>query len=198
MPIELVLKPTYLFLFLCVTELLLWRITRVDPGYEKKDRGSLNIIFLVVIISAQLAKLSAVYLPQFSFVGALGLDALGKTVYYWAGLCIFASGVVLRWFSVFYLGHLYTFEVAIARDHQVISRGPYRYLRHPAYTGSLLSFIGIGICAGNFLSLILFTLPIFYALLHRIKIEEAALSEALGAAYLDYAKKTPRLIPLVY
>ena len=198
MPIELVLKPTYLFLFLCVTELLLWRITRVDPGYEKKDRGSLNIIFLVVIISAQLAKLSAVNLPQFSFVVALGLDALGKTAYYWAGLCIFASGVVLRWFSVFYLGHLYTFEVAIARDHQVISRGPYRYLRHPAYTGSLLSFIGIGICAGNFLSLILFTLPIFYALLHRIKIEEAALSEALGAAYLDYAKKTPRLIPLVY
>ena len=198
MPIELVLKPIYLFLFLCLTELLLWRITRVDTGYEKKDRGSLSIIFLVVIISAHLAKLSAIYLPQLGFVAILSLDGLSKTAYYWVGLFIFSSGLMLRWFSVFYLGHLYTFEVAIARDHQVISRGPYRYLRHPAYTGSLLSFIGIGICAGNFLSLILFTLPIFCALLHRIKIEEAALTEALGEAYLDYASKTARLIPFVY
>ena len=198
MPIELVLKPTYVFLFLCLTELLLWRITRVDPGYEKKDRGSLSIIFLVVIVSAHLAKLSAIYLPQFGFVGVLGVDALGKTAYYWVGLCLFAIGLMLRWFSVFYLGRLYTFEVAIAGDHQVVNRGPYRYLRHPAYTGSLLSFIGIGICAGNFLSLLLFTLPIFCALLHRIKIEEAALTEALGEAYLDYASKTARLIPFVY
>lgn len=198
MPIELVLKPTYVFLFLCLTELLLWRITRVDPGYEKKDRGSLSIIFLVVIVSAHLAKLSAIYLPQLGFVDVLGLDAVGKAAYYWAGLCVFAIGLMLRWFSAFYLGRLYTFEVAIAGDHQVVNCGPYRYLRHPAYTGSLLSFIGIGICAGNFLSLLLFTLPISCALLHRIKIEEAALSEALGEAYLDYASKTARLIPFVY
>lgn len=198
MPIELVLKPSYLFFFLCFTELLLWRITRVDPGYEKKDRGSLNTIFLVVIISAHLAKLSALHLPQFGFVGMLSVDAASMKVWYWAGLLVFVGGLILRWLSVFYLGHLYTFEVAIARDHQVISSGPYRYLRHPAYTGSLLSFIGIGICAGNLLSLALFTLPICWALLHRIKIEEAALSEALGEAYLRYAKKTSRLIPFVY
>lgn len=198
MSIELILKPSYLFFFLCFTELLLWRITRVDPGYEKKDRGSLSIIFLVVIISAHLAKLSALHLPQFAIADMLGLHANSMMILYLAGLFVFVSGLVLRWFSVFYLGHLYTFEVAIAHDHQVINTGPYRYLRHPAYTGSLLSFIGIGICAGNFLSLALFTLPICGALLHRIKIEEAALCEALGENYLDYASKTSRLIPFVY
>ena len=198
MSIELILKPSYLFFFLCFTELLLWRITRVDPGYENKDRGSLSILFLVVIISAHLAKLSALHLPQFGLVGMLGVDAASMKIWYWAGLLVFGSGLILRWFSVFYLGHLYSFEVAIARDHQVISSGPYRYLRHPAYTGSLLSFIGIGICASNFLSLALFTLPVFCALLHRIKIEEAALLDALGENYRAYASKTSRLIPLVY
>ncbi len=197
-PIELMLKPSYLFFFLAFTELVLWRVTRSDPGYEKKDQGSLYVIFLVIIFSAHLAKLSAQHLPQLGMAFLLGLDVASRRAVYCVGLFIFASGLALRWFSVFYLGRLYSFEVTIANDHQVINTGPYRYLRHPAYSGSLLSFFGLGICTGNFLSLLLFTLPIGWALLHRIKIEEVALSDALGKNYTDYAEKTSRLIPFVY
>ena len=200
MPIELVhmLKPSYLFFFLVFTELVLWRITRPDPGYEKKDRGSLYIIFLVIILSAHVAKLSAQHLPQLGMALLLGLNEASMRAVYGVGLFAYASGLALRWFSVFYLGRLYSFEVAIANDHQVINTGPYRYLRHPAYSGSLLSFFGLGMCAGNFVSLLLLTLPIGWALLHRIKIEEAVLTEALGKSYIDYVSKTARLIPFVY
>ena len=200
MPIDFfpLLRPSYLFFFLVVTELLLWRITRPDPGYEKKDRGSLIVLILVIAVSAHLAKLSAQHLPQLGMAFVLGLNVASMQVVYWFGLFVFFSGLVLRWFCVFYLGHLYTYEVAIADDHQVISTGPYRYLRHPAYSGSLLSFFGLGICAGNFLSLLLFTIPIAWALLHRIRIEETALTLALGNNYTNYANKTSRLIPFVY
>lgn len=200
MPIELIqmLRPSYLFFFLAFTELVLWRITRPDPGYEKKDRGSLYIIFLVIILSVHLAKLSAQHLPQLGMAFLLGLSEANMRAVYSVGLFAYACGLALRWFSVFYLGRLYSFEVAIANDHQVINTGPYRYLRHPAYSGSLLSFFGIGICAGNFVSLLLLTLPIGWAFLHRIKIEEAALSDALGKNYTEYAAKTSRLIPFVY
>lgn len=198
MPIESTLKPSYLFFFLAFTELVLWRITRLDSGYEKKDRGSLYVIFLVIIVSAHLAKLSAQHLPQLGISSLLGLNVASMRTLYCVGLLVFVSGMALRWFSVFYLGRLYTFEVAIANDHRVISTGPYRYMRHPAYSFSLLSFFGLGICADNFLSLLLFTLPISWALLHRIKIEEAALTDALGRHYTDYALKTSRLIPYIY
>jgi protein-S-isoprenylcysteine O-methyltransferase Ste14 len=173
-------------------------MTRPDAGQDKRDRGSLYIIFFVIAISAHLAKLSAQHFPQLGIASSLGLSVEGARVLYGAGLFAFASGIVLRWFTVFYLGRLYTFEVAIADDHRVISTGPYRYMRHPAYSCSLLSFLGLGICADNFLSLLLFTLPIAWALLHRIKIEEAALTTALGRNYTDYAAKTSRLIPYIY
>lgn len=198
MPIELALKPSYLFFFLAFTELVLWRITRPGAGYAKKDRGSLYTIFLVIAVSAHLAKLSAEHVPQLGTALLLGLDAAGMRALYGVGLFAYASGMALRWFSVFYLGRLYTFEVAIADNHQVICTGPYRYMRHPAYSSSLLSFFGLGICAGNFLSFLLFTLPVAWVLLHRIKIEEAALTEALGSSYTDYAAKTARLVPYVY
>lgn len=192
------LRPSHLFFFLVFTELVLWRITRPDPGYEKKDQGSLPILFLVIIVSAHLAKLSALHIPQLGMAFLLGLSDTSTRALYCVGLFAYTSGLALRWYSVFYLGRLYTYEVTIANEHQVISTGPYRYLRHPAYSGSLLSFFGLGICAGNFLSLLFLTLPICWALLHRIKIEEAALSTALGKSYIDYTLKTSRLIPFVY
>lgn len=198
MPIALTLKPSYLFFFLAFTELVLWRMTRLGAGYEKKDRGSLYTIFLVIVVSAHLAKLSAEHLPQLGIALLLGLDTAGMRVLYGVGLFAFASGMALRWYSVFYLGRLYTFEVAIADNHHVICTGPYRCMRHPAYSGSLLSFLGLGICAGNFLSFLLFSLPVAWVLLHRIKIEEAALTQALGRNYTDYAAKTARLIPYLY
>ncbi len=198
MPIELLLRPSYLFFFLAFTELVLWRMTRPDSGHQKKDRGSLYVIFLVIVISAHAAKLSAQYLPQWGMAFLLGWNAANMRALYCVGLFVFAIGMVLRWFSVFYLGRLYTFEVAIANDHSVISTGPYRYMRHPAYSCSLMSFVGLGICSGNFLSLLLLTIPIAWALLYRITIEEAALTEALGKDYTDYAARTARLIPYVY
>ena len=192
------LAPSYLFFFLAFTELLLWRMTRPTAGHQKKDRGSLYILFVVIAVSAHVAKLSAQHLPQMGMAVVLGWGAASMRALYCVGIAVFASGLALRWFSVYYLGRLYTFEVAIADDHQVIRTGPYRYLRHPAYSGALLSFVGLGICTGNFLSFLWFTAPVAWALLYRIRVEEAALTEALGRSYVDYAKKTARLIPYVY
>ena len=75
--------------------------------------------------------------------------ALGPTAMkylYGAGLVLFAAGLSLRWYSVVYLGRLFTYDVAIAADHRVVDSGPYRYIRHPAYSGSLLTFVGLGVC----------------------------------------------------
>jgi len=111
---------------------------------------------------------------------------------------VFLAGLALRWYAIAYLGRSFTFDVAVAADQHVIDTGPYRRIRHPAYTGSLLSFVGLGLCGGNALSLVVLVAPIAWAFLHRIGIEEAALTAALGSRYSAYAARTKRLVPFVY
>ena len=114
------------------------------------------------------------------------------------GAGLFAFGLILRWSSIIYLGRFFTIDVAIADDHKVIDTGPYHHIRHPSYTGALMLWLGMGICSGNFLTLLIILLPPAIAILHRIAIEETALSDALGSHYTDYMSKTKRLIPYLY
>jgi protein-S-isoprenylcysteine O-methyltransferase len=80
----------------------------------------------------------------------------------------------------------------------VVDSGPYRLVRHPSYSGSLIAFLGLGICSENYLSLLVLLLPVTLAFLRRISIEEAALNEALGSDYKAYTARTRRLIPWIY
>jgi protein-S-isoprenylcysteine O-methyltransferase Ste14 len=78
----------------------------------------------------------------------------------------------------------------------VVTSGPYRWIRHPSYTGALLTLLGILVCCLNWLSFFALLLAIAgYA--YRIRVEEAALAEGLGDAYRDYMRRTRRLIPFI-
>lgn len=79
----------------------------------------------------------------------------------------------------------------------MIDTGPYRFIRHPSYTGALLAFVGFGCCLGNWMS-ILCVLPILGAFLWRMRVEERALIDALGEDYRAYMRRTKRLIPFIY
>ena len=114
------------------------------------------------------------------------------------GLLLMASGQLLRWWSIATLGRLFTINVAIRRDHRVIDSGPYRAIRHPAYTAILLFHLGAGLCLGNALSLAVLTIPTTAVLLRRIRVEESVLLENLGTAYRTYVSRTKRLIPRIY
>jgi len=91
-----------------------------------------------------------------------------------------------------------TVNVTIGEDHQLIQQGLYRYIRHPSYSGSLLSFFGLGMALGSWLSFLIIFFPILCSFLYRISVEEEALSNSFGSRYEDYRRKTRRLIPLVY
>jgi protein-S-isoprenylcysteine O-methyltransferase Ste14 len=74
----------------------------------------------------------------------------------------------------------------------------YRFVRHPAYAGSLISFLGLGHYFSNYLSILVISVPICVAFLHRVHIEEEALIHAFGSEYLDYCASTKRFIPGIY
>jgi protein-S-isoprenylcysteine O-methyltransferase len=116
----------------------------------------------------------------------------------WLSLALFTCGLALRWYSIRYLGRYFTVSVAIHSGHEIIDTGPYRHIRHPSYTGALLAFLGIAVGLNNWVALPLMMIPITWAFLRRIRIEERALANALGKPYTSYMGRTKKLVPFIY
>ena len=116
----------------------------------------------------------------------------------WLGLILLVAGITIRWTAVYTLGKYFTGTVLIRNDHRLIRSGLYKYLRHPAYAGSLLAHLGLGLSFSNWFSLGFSAIPYFLAAAYRMRVEEQALKEAFGAEYLDYSRMSKRLIPKLY
>jgi protein-S-isoprenylcysteine O-methyltransferase len=108
------------------------------------------------------------------------------------------SGVALRIWAIRHLGRFFTVDVGIQQGHQVVEDGPYRLVRHPSYSGSLLALVGIGFLTFNWLGLFLITTGTLLAYALRISVEEKAMLAQFGAQYNEYAARTKRLIPWIY
>jgi protein-S-isoprenylcysteine O-methyltransferase Ste14 len=112
-----------------------------------------------------------------------------------AGLVLMVAGIAIRQWAVFVLGRFFTVDVRV-HDHQtVVERGPYRWVRHPAYTGLILTFVGIGLALENWAALAILIVVPTAALVVRIHFEEQALLEGLGEPYREFAARRPRLFP---
>ena len=114
------------------------------------------------------------------------------------GMLLLAAGAVLRWASFWALGQYFTFTVDVNSGQDVVTRGPYRVLRHPGYTGGLLAMIGIGVIYANWVGLAGFVVPCIVIIVWRIRIEEAALLRSAGEPYRAYAAHRKRLLPFVW
>jgi protein-S-isoprenylcysteine O-methyltransferase len=114
------------------------------------------------------------------------------------GLGIAASGVALRTWSIVTLGRFFTYDVTIQPEHRVVTAGPYRWLRHPSYTGGLVGLLGLGVALGSAAAVLALVVVPLIGVLIRIRHEERTLRTALGAEYDAYAAHTPRLIPRIW
>jgi protein-S-isoprenylcysteine O-methyltransferase len=126
------------------------------------------------------------------FVGPIPRDGFLA----WSGLFLFALGIVVQSAAMWTLHGLFTGHLGIQPDHQLVTSGPYRFVRHPGYLGYLLCLTGIGLALSSIatLSIAILIVPI---LLWRIEKEEKMLAAELSG-YQTYIQQTKRLIPLVY
>ncbi|WP_393964692.1 methyltransferase family protein [Exiguobacterium sp. S22-S28] len=114
------------------------------------------------------------------------------------GLLLLTLGVFLRYWGIYHLKHQFTRHVTVNSGDQLVSTGPYRALRHPLYTGLLFITAGFPLYFGHLILTLFATVLMFFALLHRIRIEERLLTEGFGPAYTAWARKRKRLIPFIY
>ncbi len=112
-----------------------------------------------------------------------------------AGVALIVGGIALRAWSIATLGRMFQYWIRIQPDHQVVTGGPYRYVRHPSYTALSLCLIGFALGCGDVWSLLVMVLLAGIALGTRIRVEERQLTAALGTEYEQFAATRKRLIP---
>jgi protein-S-isoprenylcysteine O-methyltransferase Ste14 len=138
--------------------------------------------------------------PVGMVIGFIGIGRIqtGSKLIAVSGLSLLLAGVAFRWVAIYTLGKYFTGTVLIKGDHRLIRTGLYKHLRHPAYTGSLVAHLGLGLSFSNWFSLALSVVPYVVAAAYRMHVEEQALREAFGEEYVTYSRDTKRLIPKVY
>jgi protein-S-isoprenylcysteine O-methyltransferase Ste14 len=111
------------------------------------------------------------------------------------GLALLLLGAGLRVVTRLYLGRQFSGFVQTSESHTLVTTGIYHYLRHPAYSGSLLIVFGFPLALGSLGALacsVLFGVP---AIVYRIYIEEQALLRWFGDDYAAYRTRTRRILP---
>jgi protein-S-isoprenylcysteine O-methyltransferase Ste14 len=155
---------------------------------DTRDRGSFRLLVLILGIAFSLDFAFVFLLPGAAIVSA-------ARMVFAVGIFCVVVGTALRSYAVATLGRYFTVNVATQASQPVIDVGPYRYIRHPAYAGSLLALIGFALALGNWAGVLAMLILPGSAFGYRIAVEEAALVSALGEPYSRYMRRTWRLIP---
>ncbi len=113
---------------------LIPRLRRRGKARVTRDRRSAPLIILSVFAAIVVA----------SSLGSAGVGPLPDWVFY-VGIILIILGIVIRQWAIAVLGRFFSLTVRVAEDHRVVDKGPYRLVRHPSYTGIMISFIGFGL-----------------------------------------------------
>lgn len=140
------------------------------------------------------ALVTAAFAVSFIGWGAWGMSE----VVFFIGVTVLCLGVAIRQWSHHTLGRFHQAVVTIQSDHEVVVSGPYRVVRHPMYSGSVVAFLGVGLALGTWPGLGLVFVGTLPAMVRRIRVEEDALHYSLGDRYRDYASGRARLLPGVW
>lgn len=111
------------------------------------------------------------------------------------GIAILLAGSALRIAARRALGRNFSAVISTTRDQQLVTSGPYRFVRHPAYAGSILVWVGGALALGSWIGALATLVALVPAILFRISREEAQLCAHFGALYDDYARQTKKLVP---
>jgi len=137
---------------------------------------------------------------NFLLAGLFQIAALPwhRTALFALGILLILLGVALRWYAIWTLGRYFTRDVAVSEGQQVVEIGPYRTIRHPAYSGTFLTMLGVGLAVTNWASLLALLTCVLLGHLYRVRVEEKALIQTIGQPYVEYMHRTRRFIPFVF
>lgn len=183
-----------LLLCLLLSELFIFIYTFQKGGKKsKEDKGSKWLLYANFILCIWIS----FYFVSQSVPAAIRNMSFPYFISY-IGLAFIPTGIAIRIKAVLTLKKAFTLTVQTSKNQHLVTTGLYHKLRHPAYTGSIISLLGVALSFRNILAVIfVFTLCLlFYGI--RIRIEENALNERFHAEFQEYKKHSFKLFPYVW
>jgi protein-S-isoprenylcysteine O-methyltransferase Ste14 len=166
---------------------------RVRESIQGKGRREHDRATRVLIALALAAAIAGALLAR-SQAPSLRLPTAAETI----GAIVMWLGLALRAWAIAALGRSFRTTIEVDPDQAVVATGPYRWVRHPSYTGLLLIVAGFGLSTANWLSFAACVALPLPAIVRRIQLEEAELNRTLGEAYSTYESDKARLIPKLW
>lgn len=151
---------------------------------QGRDRGS----FILIYLSSLIGLAGGVYF-RYQNIGVVPAWIQGLA------LVFLAAGTVIREWAIALLGVYFSRTVKIEQEHRLITSGPYRWFRHPAYTGMLIMYFSIVLGLGTWVGALFMFIVLLFPTLYRIRVEESVLLETFGDEYRAYMRGTWRLFP---
>jgi protein-S-isoprenylcysteine O-methyltransferase Ste14 len=153
---------------------------------DRRDSGSTAILIAAFLLALALPA------PLSHF----GIGVIGQAA--WLGIVIAGSGLLVRGWSMRTLGSSYTRTLRTAADQRLVTNGPYRWVRHPGYSGSIAVWVGAALAFHNWLAAAIVALLMLAAYGWRIHAEERMLRAAFGQEFREYSARTSKLFPGLY
>lgn len=182
---------SYALDILFISEFLIWLFTSSrlvrKKGEKRSDRGSIWIVILgfcaSIYVSYYFREISDLVLPN---------------IFFYIGVIMIILGVIIRDLSVITLKKAFTLSVQVSKNQHLIKTGLYKYIRNPAYTGSIISLVGIAFAFRSVFAPIAVFIICMVCYGYRINIEEKALRNQFKDEFDDYSKKTYKLFPFIW
>lgn len=189
MDIKLKIILAFIYLYALFEIYMSMRQRRKRNVVKSGDRWSVWILTIFITIG---------YALSFS----IGATKIGR-IYPWSaffamGAILAIAGLIIRISSILTLKQHFTYTVTEIENHELIETGLYKRIRHPGYLGQLIIFLGISVSLSNWISVILMMISVLIGYIYRIRTEERFMIEQMGQKYIDYQKRTKRLIPMIY
>ena len=174
---------------------LVVRDRRRGKGSTAEDQGTRR---LIVVTTAVTFVLGSYLARELRHNGAFSLSQGGMRAALVAGLAIFWAGLLFRVWSISVLGEAFRTTVEVDAGQRLVESGPYRFVRHPSYTGVIAMTTGFGILTGTWPAFLIAIICPTIVILRRIRVEERVLADTFGESYRAYAQRTWRLLPGVW
>ena len=169
----------------------------LDFRAEDSPPSALQILWgLSFLVPTFIYPLAVVLAPSLTYGTALNFAFPFDAPFQLLGLALSAVGGGLILWSERTLGRFMVIRIGVARDHELITAGPYARVRHPTYAGVQLAVIGLTLA---FLSDVLLAFAILAVILanYRAQKEEGLLASPVGFGerYRQYMARTGRFLP---
>ncbi len=170
-----------------------WALSRSVKATARREPVFSRLLHIVPLVLAVVL----LWRPGFA-IPVLGERFMPLALWpFWTGAALTLAGLLFAVWARVHIGRNWSGIVTVKEGHELITSGPYRFVRHPIYTGLLLAVAGSALARGDWSAVLAFAL-VFLALWRKLKIEERWMREHFGDLYQTYIQRAAALIPFVF